>query len=72
MAYKLMKTDDINDAGRVCTFFSDTKSEFPATGGAVKSALGLTEHILAGSKVYTAKMEIGVLNSDDDWEWGDE
>ena len=72
MAYKLVKTEDLSSQGRVAVFFTDTKSEFPATGALLKSALGLTDNILAGSVVYSAKFEVGALKSDDSWEWGDE
>lgn len=65
-------SNDIYSGDKVYSLFSDTKNEVPSTGSAT---LPLVEgfkgsKLLPGSILYTAKLEIAVLKSDDTWEWG--
>lgn len=66
---KLVNGGD-NSISRIQTIFADTKAEVPATG-AETVVEGLNSKITYGSVLYTAKMEIAVLKSDDTWEWGE-
>lgn len=51
--------------------YSDTKAEVPATGAETDVANWPGGTILPGSVLYTAALEIAVLNSDDQWIWGE-
>ena len=59
--------------GRMVVLFADTKNEVPETGTATAAAMQspLTVTLEAGDIIYTAKLEVAVLKSDDSWEWGD-
>lgn len=56
-------------AVNVCVLFADTKTEVPSTGEATAEAAGIKK-IAAGSVIYTAKMAVAVLKSNDNWDWG--
>lgn len=59
--------------GRFVILTADTKAEVPETGTATAAALQtpLESPLELGDVIYTAKLEIAVLKSDDTWEWGD-
>jgi hypothetical protein len=44
---------------------ADTKAEVPETGTATLPGTELTQ----GSVIYTADLDIGILKSDDTWNW---
>lgn len=72
MAGKLLSTMDLGTDGRTALIYYDTKAEVPNSGELTRADLGLKERLVMGSKVMTAKNEVGTLQSDDSWEWGDE
>lgn len=55
----------------VLTMFADTKSEVPETGSATATSARIIKKPAPGSILYTARLEIAVLKSNDHWEWGD-
>ena len=67
---KLISIDGGTTDEKVCTVFADTKAEVPETGSATE-VKGLVGTLSAGSIVYTAKLEVALLKSDDTWEWGE-
>ena len=67
---KLVSIDGGTTDEKVCTVFADTKEEVPKTGS-VTEVNGLVGTLSAGSIVYTAKLEVALLKSDDTWEWSE-
>ena len=68
MAIKLMEISGQDAGGAVVTLFADTKDEVPETGAAtVVPGLGMP--ISTGSILYTAKVELACLKSDNTWQW---
>lgn len=52
------------------TLFADTKEEVPATG-ALTEPDGMSDDVAldAASILYTASLEVAVLDSSDNWHW---
>lgn len=67
---KLVSIDGGTLQEPVVTAFADTKDEVPATGAATE-VKGLEGTLSSGSIIYTAKLEVALLKSDDTWEWGE-
>lgn len=67
---KLVSIDGGTLQEPVATSFADTKAEVPETGAATE-VTGLKGTLSAGSIIYTAKLEVALLKSDDTWEWGE-
>ena len=54
----------------VLTLFADTKSEVPETGVATAALIpGYKGTLLPTSILYTAALDIAVLNTSDTWVW---
>lgn len=68
---KVIEYPSPTTANKVYTLFADTKTEVPSTGEDTAEAAGVKK-LAAGTMLYTAKLELAVLKSDDSWEWGDE
>ena len=63
---RIVKIEADTPDKRVCTLFADTKTEVPTYG---KDTIDLAGPLGAGSVIYTADLDIGVLNSSDEWVW---
>lgn len=66
---KIVEYAGQNTANNVLVLFADTKTEVPSTGEATAEAAGIKK-IAAGSVIYTAKLAVAVLKSNDNWDWG--
>ena len=67
---KLVSVDGGTPEEKIVTVFADTKEEVPATGSATV-VTGLLGKLGTASVLYTAKLQVAVLKSDDIWEWGE-
>lgn len=68
---KIVEYAGQNTANNVVVLFADTKTEVPSTGTATAEAAHMPKAPSAGSVIYTAKLAVGVLKSNDRWDWGD-
>lgn len=59
--------------GRMTVLVADTKAEVPATGAATIAAMQSerADMLSMGDMIYTANLDVGVLQSDDTWKWGE-
>ena len=64
---KIVKIDSDTPDRRIFVLFADTKTEVPSTGSETINGIELDP----GSIIYTANLDIGVLKSNDEWEWGE-
>lgn len=60
-----------NGDGMIAIVYADTKAEVTNKAAVVSACKDLGGTLAAGSVIYTAKREVGVLKSDDNIEWGD-
>lgn len=67
---KIIEYPSPTTANKVYTLFADTKTEVPSSGEATAEAAGVKK-LAAGSVIYTAKLAVAVLKSNDRWDWGD-
>lgn len=67
---KIIEYPSPTTANKVYTLFADTKTEVPSTGEDTAEAAGVNR-LAAGSVIYTAKLAVAVLKSNDRWDWGD-
>lgn len=67
---KVIEYPSSTTANKVYTLFADTKTEVPSTGEDTAEAAGVKK-LAAGSVIYTAKLAVAVLKSNDRWDWGD-
>jgi hypothetical protein len=67
---KVIEYPSPTTANKVYTLFADTKTEVPSTGEDTAEAAGVKK-LAAGSVIYTAKLAVAVLKSNDRWDWGD-
>lgn len=65
---KIVKIDGDTSDRKVYILFADTKQEVPSTGSATISGI---DKLDPGSIIYTVSLDIGVLKSNDEWEWGE-
>jgi len=65
-----VESENKTDKKAVLTLFADTKLEVPATGALTAAEIpGYKGTILPSSILYTAALDIAVLNSSDNWVW---
>lgn len=62
---KLLKIEGDTPDRRTYILFADTRAEVPATGAMTLAS----PHLKAGSVIFTAIGEVGILQSDDIWNW---
>lgn len=67
---KVIEYPSPTTANKVYTLFADTKTEVPSTGEDTAEAAGVKK-LAAGSVIYTAKLAVAVLKSNDRWDWGE-
>jgi len=55
----------------VAALYADTKAEVPNTGTLTKAAIAdsFTGKLGCSSTIFTADLDIGILKSDDTWQW---
>ena len=66
---KIVEYPTNTTAQNVYVLFADTKTEVPSTGTATAEAANIKK-LAAGTVLYTAKMAVAVLKSNDSWDWG--
>lgn len=67
---KLISVESNKDDEIIGTIFADTKAEVPAKGeDTVVDDMSSDFHLGPASIVYTASLEVGVLDSSDNWNW---
>ncbi len=64
----LKTIDQAGSKESACTLYADTKGEVPATGKETK-AKGFDGKLAPSSTLYTASMDVAVLDSNDKWNW---
>lgn len=62
---KLVSIEAQTSDRKIYILNADTKDEVPETGAETLPGVELTQ----GSVIYTASLDIGVLKSDDTWNW---
>lgn len=67
---KVIEYPSPTTANKVYTLFADTKTEVPSTGEDTAEAAGVKK-LAVGSVIYTAKLAVAVLKSNDRWDWGE-
>ena len=60
-----------NGSVQIAVVYADTKAEVTNKAAVVAACKDLGGTLGAGSVIYTAKREVGILKSDDTIEWGD-
>ena len=66
------ESDGVTIPKNICIFYADTKAEVGDIDDIVAEVENSidTDSIAAGSVVYTAKREVGVIDSNDNIVWG--
>ena len=70
MAIKLIDSFQNGDM-QIAVVFADTKAEVTNLAAVTAACKDLGGTIGAGSVIYTAKREVGIVKSDDTIEWGE-
>lgn len=60
-----------NVRGRTVVLFADLKSDVPTTGAETAEAIGEDIALGAGDVIYTSALDIGVLDTNDEWNWSE-
>lgn len=64
----LISVDGGTAESKIVTIYADTKNEVPSTGTETNFN-GQTANIAPGSVIYTASLDVAILDSNDTWNW---